>query len=285
MSDFRNAQYYDEYFSGYPDNLELKPVADYFRQFDCPPQSLEFMVGDLLRASLDEVIDMPRTGRFSLEQLEKTEKTYIGTKVEIVFRAAFNLPKGAKLDLQVDGVEVDVKNTIGGTWTIPQEALGEVCVLLQEDDNRSAFNFGLLLCRDRVLNVGRNRDGKRSVSSQGKNEILWLVRNGALPPNFFLRMPVDQRERILSGAGGARRLADLFRTFQGEVISRRLVECLAQQRDYMKRIRGNGGARDILLKEGLVILWGGKTDDRATLTRMGYKGINGEHFVCLPLPT
>ena len=39
-----------------------------------------------LREALDEVIDTPRTGRFTLSQLEKTEKTYIGTKVEILVR-------------------------------------------------------------------------------------------------------------------------------------------------------------------------------------------------------
>ena len=40
-------------------------------------------------------------------ELEKTEKTYIGTKVEILVRDFFRLPKGI-LDLTIDGLDVDV---------------------------------------------------------------------------------------------------------------------------------------------------------------------------------
>jgi len=46
------------------------------------------IVAKELRRALDEVIDGPRTGRYSVEQLEKTEKTYIGTKVEILIRCS-----------------------------------------------------------------------------------------------------------------------------------------------------------------------------------------------------
>lgn len=51
-----------------------------------------------LRQALDEVIDGMRTGRWSVESLEKTEKTYIGTKVEILFKFDFDLPDGQNLD-------------------------------------------------------------------------------------------------------------------------------------------------------------------------------------------
>ena len=35
----------------------------------------------LLRKSIDEVIDSARTDRVTLDETEKTEKTYLGTKV------------------------------------------------------------------------------------------------------------------------------------------------------------------------------------------------------------
>jgi hypothetical protein len=38
----------------------------------------------LLRKAIDEVIDAPRTNRFTLDEIEKTEKTYLGIKVEIL---------------------------------------------------------------------------------------------------------------------------------------------------------------------------------------------------------
>lgn len=269
------------YIKNYPENTLLESIYNFFISFPSDDSSLENIIGEILRSSLDEVIDMPRTQRFSLDELEKTEKTYIGTKVEIVFRDTFLLKKGNKLDLLVEGIEVDVKHTIGRNWTIPSEAMDEVCILLQTNDNKSSFCIGLIVCRDRVLNLGRNRDGKRTISKTGKNEILWLVKNGKLPKNFFLHMDEELRGRILSPRGGAVRLANLFRNFQNEIISRRMVECVARQKDYMKRIRNNGGARDILAPEGLMILWGGKPDDKIKLELLGFKDITTEHFVCI----
>lgn len=281
LSKFKINEYLNEYFSKYPDNEPLRSIAEFFLNHSDNDSELELIIGDILRGALDEVIDMPRTNRFSLDELEKTEKTYIGTKVEILFRDTFELEKGNKLDLMIQGQNVDVKNTIGSNWTIPSEALDEMCVLLQTNDNKSSFCFGLVICRNRVLNQGKNRDGKRTISKDGKMEILWLVKDGALPKNFFLHMDNNLRQQILSPKGGATRLANLFRSFQGEVITRRLVECVARQKDYMKRIRGNGGARDILAPEGLLILWGGNLEDKNKLKSLGFKGVNAEHFVCI----
>jgi hypothetical protein len=44
-------------------------------------------VGDLLQRSVAHVIDEPNTGRKTLKECEKTEKTYLGTKVEFYLRA------------------------------------------------------------------------------------------------------------------------------------------------------------------------------------------------------
>jgi hypothetical protein len=76
----------------------------------------------LLRRAIDEVIDTARSNRFTLDETEKTEKTYLGTKVEILLRYFLKIPRGNKLDLSIDGTETDIKNTIHQTWTIPCEA-------------------------------------------------------------------------------------------------------------------------------------------------------------------
>lgn len=272
--------YLKQYFSKYPENLVLEEIYDFFVKFPSIGQNIESIVGAILRQAIDEVIDMPRTQRFSLDELEKTEKTYIGTKVEIIFRDTFELEKGKKLDLLVNKHEVDVKNTIRNNWTIPMEAIDEICVLLQTNDKASSFSVGLVICRDRVLNQGRNRDKKRTISISGKNEILWLVENGELPKNFFLQMDEALRQEILSPKGGSTRIANLFKNFPNEVITRRLVECVARQKDYMKRLRGNGGARDVLAREGLVILWGGNAEERSKLESLGFTGLTPDQFVC-----
>jgi len=58
----------------------------------------------------------------TLGETEKTEKTYLGTKIEILIRKFFKFPKGL-LDLHIEGHDVDIKNTVGGNWMIPTEAI------------------------------------------------------------------------------------------------------------------------------------------------------------------
>lgn len=129
----------------------------------------------LTTQALSEVIDHTRTGRTSVDQLEKTEKTYIGTKIEILSRALLNLSKGEKLDLKVGKHEVDVKFTVGNTWMIPMEAFNEVCLLIFANEKKNTFGVGLLKMTPANLTLAENRDRKRRVSSRGKGNILWLA--------------------------------------------------------------------------------------------------------------
>ncbi|MGD2101224.1 MAG: NaeI family type II restriction endonuclease, partial [Acidimicrobiia bacterium] len=52
---------------------------------------------------------------------------------------------------------------------------------------------------------------------------------------------------------GQKRVNELFRRVQGQVIPRGTIATVAQQDDYMKRVRYNGGARSHLRDEGIVI--------------------------------
>lgn len=47
---------------------------------------------------------------------------------------------------------------------------------------------------------------------------------------------------------------ELFRRALGMIVGRSVVATVAQQDDYMKRIRKNGGARTALKHEGIIIL-------------------------------
>src|ERR1700760_2481825 len=94
-------------FSDASEDPALEVVAARIQELAGPDPIQTF--GQAIRRSIDEVLDGPRTGRWGFEQLEKTEKTYVGTKLEIVLRTALGLEPGPRLDLEVDGVDVDVK--------------------------------------------------------------------------------------------------------------------------------------------------------------------------------
>lgn len=234
-------------------------------------------VGKVLRRAFDEVIDTPRTGRFTLSELEKTEKTYLGTKVEILLRDFLRLRRGRVLDLNIDGVEVDVKNTIGSNWTIPGEAINHPCILIRSDERTARCWCGLIVARRDYLNRGQNRDGKTTISALGLSRVIWMLDDVSYPANFWESVDTTTRNRIMSAGGGTERIAQLFRLFQGHRISRDVVAAVAQQKDYMKRLRRNGGARDKLASEQIVILWG-KNDD-SLISRFGLPSCTSEEFV------
>lgn len=158
-------------------NQEINSVARAIKRKFKSDLDLEGAFHNLVRQSIDEVIDNARTGRTSLAQLEKTEKTYIGTKVEILTRALLKLPKGNKLDLLVGKTEVDVKFTIGNTWMIPMEAFNEICLLIYGNEKKGTFGVGLLKMTPANLTKGENRDKKLSVSSRGRSKVIWLAQD------------------------------------------------------------------------------------------------------------
>lgn len=219
--------------------------------------ALEHDVPQMLRQCIDDVIMTPKTGRRAYEELEKTEKTYIGTRVEIELRALLGLQKG-RLDTRILGYDVDIKHTMGSNWMIPTEALGEVCLLVAADEVRARCYLGLIKARPEYLTAGQNKDAKRSVSAEGFRHIYWLFRDHPYPANFWRPLPEDVVLQIFAADTGNARMAELFRQVQRRPIPRDVLEAVAQQKDFMRRIRSDKGrgARDILARDGILLLSG-----------------------------
>lgn len=236
----------------------------------------------MLRQCVDDVIMTPKTGRRSYEELEKTEKTYIGTRVEIELRALLNLTKG-RLDTVILGHDVDIKNTMGGNWMIPTEAVDHPCILIAADEARAVCYLGLFVARVEYLTAGQNKDAKKSLSAAGFANILWLLRDHPYPPNFWRTVPAPDVERIFAGGTGNARVISLFRHVQRRPISRDVIEATARQKDFMRRLRadGGGGTRDRLLNEGLLLLNGHY--DAARIAALGLPHCTGSEFICCPV--
>jgi hypothetical protein len=200
-----------------------------------------------------------------VDTLEKTEKTYIGTKVEILLKYEMEMPDGFVLDAIIAGHEVDIKCTVLNNWMIPREAVGQLCLLLRMDDVRHIFQAGLIRASESVLTTAGNRDGKRSISSYGREHIRWLVESGCLPANFLSTMPDETRDQIMRQRSGQARIRELFRLVQGLIIPRNAIETVARQIDPMARMRHS---RPVLLSEGILVL-GHLKKDRMTARQHG----------------
>ena len=134
----------------------------------------------LLRKAISDIIDTPNTGRTLLAETEKTEKTHLGTKVEIALRSFTKFPKGAILDMLIDINDVDTKMTIGKNWMIPPEAIGHPCILVSYDEPKLTYSIGVFLADLANLNNGQNRDKKRTISKNGKMTIRWIAKDASI---------------------------------------------------------------------------------------------------------
>ncbi|WP_424183722.1 NaeI family type II restriction endonuclease [Actinokineospora sp. G85] len=229
------------------DDTALADVVSWFQD----QTDMEGRFGTALRRSLDEVIDGQRTGRYDVRTLEKTEKTYLGTKIEIVIRSEFDLMRGTRLDYRIADHEVDCKFSLTGGWTIPQEAVGQLCLLTTARDHQGTFDIGIIRAVPEVLNVGANQDKKRTIKSTARRSIVWLTRSAPLPSNLLLTLPPSTVEAIMQPKSGQQRINELLRQVQGRVIQRNTAVTVARQQDGLKRCRD---ARKHLRTEGIVVL-------------------------------
>lgn len=240
-------------------------------------------VASVMRSTYDQVYDGRRTGRFRWSELAKVEKTYFGSLVEINLQREFAFDDGDHLDFSIDGVEVDCKwSQRDGEWMIPPEAIGRICMLVHADDETSEWKLGLLTVDQSQLRAGANRDGKRTLSAEGRQTIRWIWES-CFAENILLRMTPDMERGVLAPKSGTERLNALFRAFLGEVISRNVIETVARQHDALKRLRYNGGSRSALQPEGIVILGGSSRVHRNLAVELGANVPGPSEFVAVRL--
>ncbi|WP_233139862.1 NaeI family type II restriction endonuclease [Cellulosimicrobium sp. KWT-B] len=210
----------------------------------------------VFRATFDQLYDGQRTGRYKLDQLFKNEKTHFGTLAEINLQRELELDDGHVLDFSIAGHEVDCKYSHTGAWMLPIESFDQIVLVMQADDAKSAWSAGLVRVSEQNRRTSENRDRKTGLNAHGRSQILWLHKNASMQPNALLQLPPDVVVEIMGGRSGQSRVNELFRRATNLRLSRNIIATVAQQDDYMKRVRDNGGARSALRPEGYLILGG-----------------------------
>lgn len=264
---------------------ELSRLRDAILSHSNGKERLAARFPSLLQDAIDFVLDPVHTARRAVSELDNVEKTFIGLKVEHFLRDFLDVPKGLR-DLRIDGTDVDIKNTVGGTWMIPPETYRnqEPCLLIAIADEDKQCWLGIMLARGEYLgSESGNRDKKRQVTRVGQRNILWIIAGAALPASRWVGIDMLQFRQLRSEKGGTKRATEFFRSNLGKTIHRTIVQALLfDQRDYMKRLRGNGGARDMLRKEGVQLLSGAY--DSKKISALGLGPISKEEFVAVRLP-
>jgi hypothetical protein len=230
---------------------------------------------DGVARAIDEVVDPVRSARWEISELDQPEKTVFGIRVENVLRMDLELERSAKLDIKIAGEDVDVKFTIGANWSIPPEALNEICLVARFKEQDHSVSVGLVRTTDDALNPGKNRDAKRGLGLVGKGRIRWLVKDTVAESSiigFMAGLPPELRRAITDTHVGAQvRQNRLFESLIGTPVPEALVEAISQHKDWTRRLRPDAanpkapGRADI----GYDVLRQSSPSDRRRLQRAG----------------
>jgi len=261
-----------------PEAQKLAAVIRTFLQRE--RENPESFFGRIIRQGLDEVIDGPRTKRWSASQLEKTEKTYVGTKMEILTRLELEAEEGTGVDCRLDGIEFDIKWSIKGAWMIAPENVGRICLGLETNRAVDRYSVGVFRAEASRLSPGLNRDDKARLSAQAKRTIVeWLVENEPLAPVFLARLDPAVRNAIFKGENAQTRIKLLATLVQGMPIPRAAFETVAgNKRDPMRRLRQDKYRTSPL---GDVTLLSTKYK-RSLLRALGYTALPADHWIAVP---
>lgn len=248
-----------------PVDPSLAEVFDWFRQED-PTGS---RMAHVFRQTFDQLYDGQRTGRYRWDQLYKTEMTHYGTLIEINLQREFQFDDGLVMDYNIAGHEVDSKYSVSAQWMLPPESIDHLILGSVASDVNSTWSIGLVRATPENRNLGKNRDQKGTLNALGRSRVQWLFKDAPMQPNILLQLPEDQVARIFAPKSGQARVNELFRVATNMRISRNIIATVAQQNDFMKRVRENGGARSTLRAEGYLVLGGDYTAQTAVAKALG----------------
>ena len=164
-----------------PDSLLVKQLEKAILKRAGGIEKFRKKVPLLLRKAIDEVIDSPRTKRFTLDETKINERIYLGTKIRVQLRNRLQLGRLKMLGRSFGETEVGIQSTINQAWSLPSEAIGNLCLLVKSDEKRAICSVGAMVIRDEVLNAAGKSSGRRVISKKGIASIHWMLINEPLP--------------------------------------------------------------------------------------------------------
>jgi hypothetical protein len=201
----------------------------------------------LIRTAVDQVLDGPKTGRWSLDQLQKTEKTHIGTRIEILASAQLGLRPGMTQDAQLDGREFDIKWSLSSSWMVAPENIDELCVGIGGHGGFATFGVCIFVAYEEYLG-SPNRDGKRPATPRSIGPFsTWLIRRTNLPRNFVEDMDPDVRNAVSRQSTAQAKIRTLAALMPRIPIPRSAITVLIPGKDDpLRRLRKDSHRHDPL---------------------------------------
>ncbi|MEU1200957.1 NaeI family type II restriction endonuclease [Streptomyces sp. NPDC005813] len=239
---------------------------------------------EAIRSSIDYVLDGARTGRYDLlsKDVHPGERASVGAKLEYEAQRVFKWKKAKPLDIELAGVPIDLKSTVGDNWAIPTEAHCHLCICTQMRLKDNTHRSWLIRTHTAWLYRGKgNKDGKRGIAVDARNQ--WgvpLYDWTPLPINPLTRLTESQADEVFElGRGQEVRLLRLFTYLPRVVIERSVILTVcAGRQDPLRRARAT---KDAAAEKGILLLCGKWVSDRNTAASHGFSLGPGD-WVAIP---
>lgn len=239
---------------------------------------------EAIRSSIDYVLDGARTGRYDLlsKDVHPGERASVGAKLEYEVQRVFKWKKSKPLDIELAGVPVDLKSTVGDNWAIPTEAHCHLCICTQMRLKDNVHRSWLIRTHTSWLYRGKgNKDGKRGIAVDARNQ--WgvpLYDWTQLPINPLTLLTESQADQVFEfGRGQEVRLLRLFTYLPKIVIERSVILTVcAGNQDPMRRARA---IKKKAAEKGILLLCGTWVSDRNVAEGYGFTLGSGD-WVAIP---
>ncbi|SED35478.1 NaeI family type II restriction endonuclease [Streptomyces sp. TLI_105] len=250
------------------DDMEIQLILGELGKYDLATGFTE-----AIRSSIDYVLDGARTGRYDLlsKDVHPGERASVGAKLEYEVQRVFKWKKSKPLDIELAGVPVDLKSTVGDNWAIPTEAHCHICICTQIRLKDKSHRSWLIRTHTSWLYRGKgNKDGKRGIAVDARNQ--WgvpLYDWTRLPINPLTLLTESQAEQVFDGGQGQEvRLLRLFTYLPKIVIERSVILTVcAGKQDPMRRARA---IKEKATEKGILLLCGKWVSDRVAAEGHGF---------------
>ncbi len=156
------------------DSMTLSFIEQWFLQRVGGRVCLERDLPMIARQAIEEVIDWPRTGRERVDELSRVERAYLCTRIEVMFKYWLGVVGGKALDIEVDGIEVGLKNVFGTECRISNLRIGRPLLVIQTDLAKSRVSLAALVARSNRTSLAAWRAASNNNEVRGGCLIRWL---------------------------------------------------------------------------------------------------------------
>ena len=179
--------------------------------------SLERELPMIARQAIEEVVDWPRTGRRSTDELNSAERAYLGTKLEILFKHWLGAGIAETPDMGADSIGVGIKHVFGTRCWISRARVEHPLLVIQTELVRSRISLAAIVARSSRVSLNPRRAALDKRAANSECSVRWLCTDCEIRKSaVFTEMMLMHRKRAEQERTQLRLIMESIHTQFGE---------------------------------------------------------------------